>query len=541
MIFGEFPIQECKDSILAHTLKLPQKTIKKGSIIGDNEIELIEKSNLEKIWVAKLEPNDLHENDAATMLANSLSNEYCKAETAFTGRVNLFSTAPGVFCPNTDKINELNSVDSAVTLATLAAFTPVLAGKMVATVKIIPFAVDQQLVQRVINLLDSANDTLQIVPYKSHKIGVISTILPSLKESVINKTLTNLESRLSGTDSKINWDLRIPHTIEEITKNIEYLYKEHADLIIIFGATAITDSADVIPTAIENSGGTVLQFGLPVDPGNLLLFAQNGQLKIIGAPGCARSPKENGFDWVLHRTLAGIEIQPSMLTGLGVGGLLMDIMSRPVPRLDKETNIENPKIAAIILAAGKSSRMGESNKLIAEIDKTPLVRICVENVQNSKVDSTTVITGHMAEEISKILADCEVTILENQNFASGLSSSLSLGVESLPPDVDAVLVMLADMPFVQSNHINKIFDSYDPSNGIHIVVPTANGKRGNPVLWSRRYFNELCQIKGDIGARSLIEANSESVLEIEIGEPVRFDIDTPELLQKAGGQSELSK
>ena len=123
MIFGEFPIQECKDSILAHTLKLPQKTIKKGSVIGDNEIELIKNSNLEKIWIAKLEPNDLNENDAATMLANSLSNENCKAETAFTGRVNLFSTVSGIFCPNTDKINELNSVDSAITLATLDSYT----------------------------------------------------------------------------------------------------------------------------------------------------------------------------------------------------------------------------------------------------------------------------------------------------------------------------------------------------------------------------------------------------------------------------------
>ena len=536
MIFGELPIQECKDCFLAHTLKLPQRTIKKGSIIGDEEFEVIRNANITKIWVAKLEPNDVHENKAASMLATSLENDRCRAEAAFTGRVNLFSTTSGIFCPDSDKINEINCVDSAITLATLESYSPILAGKMVATVKIIPFAVKQQQLQRAISLLDSTNKTLKIVPYKPYKIGVISTQLPSLKESVITKTLKNLEFRLRGTDAAIKWDLRVPHAIDEITKNLEYLYQEQAELIIIFGASAITDCADIIPASIEKSGGEILRFGLPVDPGNLLLYAQNKQTKIIGAPGCARSPKENGFDWILHRTLAGIEIQPTMFTNLGVGGLLMDIMSRPVPRQNKEQNIDNPKVAAIILAAGKSSRMGKTNKLLAKINKVPLVRICVEHILSSDIESVSVVTGHMADEISEVLSDCKVSILKNENFATGLSSSLEVGINALPDDVDAVLIVLADMPFVQPNHINHILKSYDPANGIHIVVPTSNGKRGNPVLWSRRFFNELCQIKGDIGARLIIEANSESVSEVEIGDPVSFDIDTQEQLQTAGGQ-----
>ena len=535
MIFGEFPPQQCKDSILAHTLKLPQKTIKKGSILGNTELELIEQANIEKIWVAKLEENDLHENEAATNLANALCNEQCVADVAFTGRVNLFSTISGIFCPNIDIINSLNRIDPAITLATLQSFTPIPANKMVATVKIIPFAVNNQLVQNALKLLDTNKTALEIAPYKSHKIGVISTLLPSLKESVISKTIKTLELRLKGTNSTIDWDLRIPHTIADLAKNIAFLRDQNADLIVIFGASAITDKADVIPVAIEKSGGTVRHFGLPVDPGNLLLLAELNDTKIIGAPGCARSPKENGFDWVLHRTLAGIEIESSMLTGLGVGGLLMDIMSRPVPRQGSEKNIENPKVAAIVLAAGKSSRMGETNKLLAKINEKPLVRISVESVLNSKVDSVTVVTGHMAEDISKTLSGLNINILKNESYKAGLSTSLAMGIQSLPTDVDAVLIVLADMPFIETHLIDKILNAYNPALGDFIIVPTAEGKRGNPVLWSRRYFNELCQIEGDIGARALIESNSESVLEVELGESARLDVDTPEQLKSLGG------
>ena len=535
MIFGEFPPQQCKDSILAHTLKLPQKTIKKGSILSNTELELIEQANIEKIWVAKLEENDLHENEAATNLANALCNEQCVADVAFTGRVNLFSTISGIFCPNIDIINSFNRIDPAITLATLQSFTPVPANKMVATVKIIPFAVNNQLVQNALKLLDTNKTVLEIAPYKSHKIGVISTLLPSLKESVISKTIKTLELRLKGTNSTIDWDLRIPHTIADLAKNIAFLRDQNADLIVIFGASAITDKADVIPVAIEKSGGTVRHFGLPVDPGNLLLLAELNDTKIIGAPGCARSPKENGFDWVLHRTLAGIEIESSMLTGLGVGGLLMDIMSRPVPRQGSEKNIENPKVAAIVLAAGKSSRMGETNKLLAKINEKPLVRISVESVLNSKVDSVTVVTGHMAEDISKTLSGLNINILKNESYKAGLSTSLAMGIQSLPTDVDAVLIVLADMPFIETHLIDKILDAYNPALGDFIIVPTAEGKRGNPVLWSRRYFDELCQIEGDIGARALIESNSESVLEVELGESARLDVDTPEQLKSLGG------
>ncbi len=103
-------------------------------------------------------------------------------------------------------------------------------------------------------------------------------------------------------------------------------------MVIVFGASALCDFDDVIPAAIRAAGGEVLRAGMPVDPGNLLVLGRLGETPVIGAPGCARSPKENGFDWVLDRLIAGLDVTSDDIAGMGVGGLLMEIPTRPQPR-----------------------------------------------------------------------------------------------------------------------------------------------------------------------------------------------------------------
>src|SRR4029079_11625722 len=166
-----------------------------------------------------------------------------------------------------------------------------------------------------------------------------------------------------------------------------------AELVIVFGASAIADRRDVIPAAVEHIGGAIEHFGMPVNPGNLLLIGNAGGGPVLGAPGCARSPVEDGFDWVLMRLLAGLKVTRAELTGMGVGGLLMEIVTRPQPResLAADTNRNVP---AIILAAGRSTRGGAQNRLRPDRGGKPLVRIVTEQVLASKAQGVIVVTGH---------------------------------------------------------------------------------------------------------------------------------------------------
>ena len=304
----------------------------------------------------------------------------------------------------------------------------------------------------------------------------------------------------------------------------------------MFGASAVVDAGDVIPAAIEQAGGRVTRFGMPVDPGNLLVLGDLGGTPVIGAPGCARSPTENGFDWILNRLLAGLDVTSEDIAGLGVGGLLMEIVSRPQPREGRARSApDRPRVAALVLAAGLSRRMGGANKLVATIAGKPLVRTAVEAALASRAASVTVVTGHKAGEVEAALAGLDVGLAHNPDYADGLSTSLRAGLQALPGDIDGVVVMLADMPGIDAETIDRLIAALAPEPGAGIVVPTWQGRRGNPVVWAARFIPELMAVAGDTGGRHLIEAHPESVVAVELGPAVALDIDTPRELAEAGG------
>jgi molybdenum cofactor cytidylyltransferase len=269
---------------------------------------------------------------------------------------------------------------------------------------------------------------------------------------------------------------------------------------------------------------------MPVDPGNLLLVAAARGRPLLGAPGCARSPKENGFDWVLMRLLAGLKVPREAITGMGVGGLLMEIVTRPQPRT--EPPVAAPRhVAAVVLAAGRSTRMGGPNKLLAEIGQRPLVRIAAEEALASGAKPVIVVTGHQRERVEEVVADLPLTVVHNPSFADGLGTSVRAGIAAVPAEVDGAIVLLGDMPQVDAALIDRLIGAFDPDRGALVVVPTFEGKRGNPVLWSRRFFPDLMAIEGDVGARHLIGRYGEAVVEVAVtGKGAFTDIDTPEAL-----------
>jgi molybdenum cofactor cytidylyltransferase len=324
----------------------------------------------------------------------------------------------------------------------------------------------------------------------------------------------------------------VPHEEAALAAAIRELLGLGAELVIVFGASAIADRRDVIPAALEQAGGEIEHFGMPVDPGNLLLIGNAGGIPVMGAPGCARSPVENGFDWVLTRLLAGLKVTRADLTGMGVGGLLMEIVTRPQPR--KPGPEGNSNIAAVILAAGCSTRMGGPNKLLADLGGKPMLRIVTERVLASKVSSVTVVTGHQAAEVESALAGLKVKFVRNPDFFAGLASSVKAGIAAVPANADGVVVCLGDMPRIDARLVDRLIEAFAPDRGHLIAVPVSDSRRGNPVLWSRRFFGELMKLDGDIGARNLIAAHAEAVVEVQVeGRGAFLDVDTPEALALA--------
>ena len=530
MEFGPVPLAEAEGAIAAHSLRHKTGVIRKGTRLTAELLEKLASEGVKEVIAARLGPGDVHEDEASRRIAAVLKGPRIRLDEAGTGRCNLYAEEAGLFTVERDAIDKLNRLDPGLTVATLPEFAPVEAGRMVATVKIIPFAISEKAVVAAEQL---KTPPLSIALWRPLKVGLAATTLPGLKPSVMDKTRRILEERLKPAGAVLLDEARVPHDVAPLANALKKLSGEGAELLIAFGASAITDKADVIPAAIEAAGGTVQHFGMPVDPGNLLLVGELDGRPVLGAPGCARSPAENGFDWVLNRLLAGLPVKEEDITGMGVGGLLMEIVSRPQPR--EPAAETSAGVAAIILAAGQSRRMGGPNKLLAHFDGEPLVRQIAERALASKADAVIVVTGHRAEDIGDTLAGLNVRIVHNPDFADGLATSLKAGLSAGPDHTGGALVLLADMPGVTAPIIDRLIDAFRSRPPPAIVLPTFSGKRGNPVLWARAFFPELMTVTGDTGARHILALHEEAVERVEIGEAAGLDVDTPEALKAAGG------
>ncbi|MCK3777464.1 molybdopterin-binding/glycosyltransferase family 2 protein [Ensifer sesbaniae] len=534
MRFGPVKTSEAEGAILAHAVKTDESRLAKGRRLSSADVAALTACGTLEVVVARLDAGDLMEDEAATRIAAAIAPDHLRFSQAATGRVNVYSRVAGLFVAIRETVDRLNRIDPAITLACLADHVPVQAGDMVATIKIIPLAVAGRFVEEAQRLLRS-HAAFEVKPFAARRAALIATQLPTLKPQVMDKTKAILAARLRQSGSELLTERRVAHTESAVAAAIDELQADH-DLLVVFGASAVADPDDVIPAAVRRVGGIVDHVGMPVDPGNLLVLGRVGEIPVIGAPGCARSPRENGFDWILDRILAGEWPSFDDITGLGVGGLLGEIPTRPQPR-EKATALPTGPVEIVVLAAGRASRMGADcgHKLLATFDGVPLVRRSVEAAIAAAPGRVIVVTGHRETDIRAALENLPAKFVSNPDYLSGMASSLTAGLSAIDERAAGMLVMLADMPDVSTDDLRKLLNRFSAEGGRAVIRATADGQRGNPVILPRQTFSAVRQLVGDVGARHIIEKCGLPVIDVELGPAARLDLDTPEQIMAAGG------
>lgn len=533
MIYATIPISDAEGAILVHSMRAEGVSFKKGRVLSPDDLAALAAAGIASVTAVRLEAGDVPEDEAAATLAAAIAGSGARVAASFTGRANFFAEADGILVYDRARLDAVNLVDEALTVAALPAFETVTARQMIGTVKVIPFAAPRAALDQARATALAEGPLLSVAPFRPHNVGLVATRLPVTKETVLDKGRKVLDARLNAMGSAIGKELRCAHDEAEIAAAVSALLAEGYSPVLVFGASAIADRRDVIPAGIVAAGGEILHFGMPVDPGNLMLLGRHGSTPVLGLPGCARSPALNGFDWVLARLLADVEVTRADIMRMGAGGLLKEITTRPQPREGKSSpKPAAPRIGAVVLAAGKSSRMGATNKLTAEVEGRAMVLRAVEAAKLSGAAPVIVVTGHEADAVRAALAaHPDVQFVHNPDFAEGLSTSLRTGAAALPAGLDAAFVCLGDMPDISAAHLARLLAAFDPDEGRTICVPTVGGKRGNPVLWGAAYFAELQGLKGDTGAKHLIGEHAEAVCEVPMPDDAALrDIDTPEEL-----------
>jgi molybdenum cofactor cytidylyltransferase len=535
MRFARLALDGAEGAILAHTLRLPGKVLKKGRRLTVEDLRALAAAGHREVMAALLEAGDLGEDEAAARIAAAVAGPGVAPAPASTGRCNLHARAAGLALVDAARVDQLNALDESVTVATVAPFAVAAAGDLVATVKIIPFAARGEVVEA----CAAVGACVRVAAFRPHQAGLVSTRLAEMPESQLEQASRSLGARLAAAGSVLAEELRCAHDERAVAEAIARLAAAGRAPILLLGASAIVDRHDVLPAALERAGGVVEHLGMPVDPGNLLMLGRLGAVPVVGVPGCARSLRPSGFDWVLQRLLAGIAVTPRDLQAMGVGGLLKDVPERPHPRSPR-VDKRGARVAAVVLAAGLSRRMGE-NKLLVAVEGMPMVARVVDALAAAPLDEVVVVVGHEAARVraavEPLIGGRRVRFVECADYEAGLSASLRAGIASvMDRAVDGALVCLGDMPWISAAHVAALVDAFDPASGRAICVPFYAGKRGNPVLWAARYFAEMQALTGDVGAKELLERHAEAVWPVEMADAaVTLDIDTREALDALTG------
>jgi molybdenum cofactor cytidylyltransferase len=536
MKFGEIPVSRAEGAILAHSVRHGGGMFKKGRALSPSDIAALAAAGITKVFAARLGPDDVAEDEAAAAIAEIAGGAGIAAQAPFTGRANLHADVHGLALVDVERVRSLNRLHESLTLATVAHHAAIEKRQMVATVKIIPFAVPREILAQALTIIGN-EPLIRVEAFRHRHVGLIITRLPQTKPSLIVKSEEAMRTRIAALDGELAEVVTVDHAILPVSAAIANLHAKRCHPILVFGASAIVDRGDVIPAAVTAAGGEVVHLGMPVDPGNLMMYGRLEGVPVIGVPSCARSPKVNGFDWVLERVMAGVHVTASDIMDMGAGGLLAEIPTRPSPREGKSKVQRSPRVTAIVLAAGLSSRMG-SNKLLADFSGSPLIRRTVEAVLAAVAENVIAVTGHDADKVSAALGRLPVEIVHNADYAHGLSASLKRGLEAVTPETDAVLVCLGDMPLVDKETVRRMVAAFSPADHRTICVPLYRGQRGHPVLWGSMHFAAMAALAGDRGARALMEQFAGEVVEIEASsDGVLMDADTPEALDRLRSKS----
>ncbi len=332
MKFGPVLIADAAGAILAHSVQAGDSKLRKGITLTREHQEQLVSAGYSTVTVARLEPGDCHEDEAARMLATALAPDPAAAGVRvtqpFTGRVNLLAEGPGVAVLDVGALEAFNQVNPMITLATVPQYQQMGAGGMVATIKVISYAVPGADVLEASRLAQGA---VHLATPVYRKADLVVTDIPGGPSN--EKGITAIRGRVEALGMDLS-DVRIvPHQTEAIAAAVA---DTHGDVVMILTGSATSDVLDVAPEAVRAAGGQVDRFGMPVDPGNLLFIGSLGGRPVIGLPGCARSPALNGADWVLSRVACGIETTGADIAGMGVGGLLKEIPTRPQPRASRK-------------------------------------------------------------------------------------------------------------------------------------------------------------------------------------------------------------
>ncbi|MEA4907024.1 MAG: hypothetical protein VB089_05365 [Anaerolineaceae bacterium] len=327
MKFSAVPLEQAEGQILAHNIPRVghHPPLRKGSAIRGEDVAALREQGLQAVYTAALEPGDVGEDQAAAHIARAAAGQGVVLKGSAAGKASLAAAEGGVLWIDVARLECLNGIEG-VAFATRRTHSRVEAGQLAATVKIVPYALREETVQRAVEMAHTPAPLLQVYPLAPRRVVFVFSGSPAARSRLERAFTAPLCQRVERAGSQVTGAAFIPLCGVEDELRLGETFVEHigqgAELIVLISETSTMDYHDVLPRAVQWAGGDVLCLGVPVDPGNLLTIATLRGVPLLAVPGCARSSRENVVDLVLPALLSGAPLTRQDIARLGHGGLL---------------------------------------------------------------------------------------------------------------------------------------------------------------------------------------------------------------------------
>lgn len=298
-----------------------EAVFKKGHIVKKEDISVLLSMGKEHLYVWEKQEGKLHENEAAEILCDLCINDYMRQSEVREGKIELFAEKDGLLKIDTTKLVQINSIGE-ILIATRHTNFPVKKDDLLAGTRVVPLVIEQQKMDKAVEIAEN-KPILEILPFKHKKAGIVTTGSELFHGRIKDSFGPVIREKLGEYDVEILGQKILNDDPEAITKAIKDFLEDGADLIICTGGMSV-DPDDTTPTAIKNTGATIISYGAPVLPGAMSLIAYyNESIPIIGLPGCVMYAERTIFDLILPRIMADDKITCDDLARLGHGGLCL--------------------------------------------------------------------------------------------------------------------------------------------------------------------------------------------------------------------------
>ncbi len=533
---GEFDINRADGKILLNDIRLDTGVLTRGHKLTKEDILYLKMAGVKKITAAETGVADLSAENALSNLAPRICGQNIVYTAPQRNLCKIAAERDGIFICQENRIAKFNRMSERVALNTVSPYQNVRKGDIVAVLSVFPPAVEEDLLEEIDFKLSGNQPLLNVEEARTEQAAVIYTKFydDAAETAHFSAIVRKMVKSYTPLGLQFTAEYSCPHTVDGIAETVAHVAGRHRIVMIVPGLPS-SHPDDTAAAALKTIVDSIVCDHIPQTDAPDLMIAVKRNSKIIHMPYnydkvsspltdkfvriAAKKEKINQTDFVCG---PNVVLDQTVLSETEKASLI-------VPDHGKK-NSKDPSIAAVILAAGIGMR-ARRNKLLVRVDGKPLFMKAVEAAVKSKASPIFVITGYDAESLEEHLENLDINILRNHDYASGVKTSIRLGLKSVPSSCDGALLIPADMPNVTSEHINRMIAAFGKEKERQLIVPACEGRKHNPVLWSRELYSLADLAPEDSHLRQVFLEHSDYINLVETKPEICFDVNFPSDLE----------